>query len=232
MTRPQDRDTRGVRRRVRFRAGQALAIAAVLAAPAASRAQLPNAPVLQNAWVTPGIVVAANAGGGSDGSVYAAAASWAPSAGRFQLAGGGGITSRSGGDGRGVFGARIAFPMMQLMGGAVGLAGFVGVGGGSGTGDDTTAVETGVPAGVGIGYRRSLGSTRGFSVYATPHYLWASGKAGNTGLIRVAAGLDVGLSPRIGITGGIEMGQSADEGEVGPTGTLYGVGFSFVLGRR
>src|ERR1051325_11829407 len=47
----------------------------VLSSPAA--AQMPGAPVLQNAWRSPGLVVAADFAGGS-GSLYGGAVGWAP----------------------------------------------------------------------------------------------------------------------------------------------------------
>jgi hypothetical protein len=203
--------------------------------PAVVHAQMPGVPVLQNAWATPGIVVALNAGGGSKGSVWGGALSWAPGSGeraRLQFSGGGGMQSVSGSGSRGVYGVRLAAPLMQMMDGKLGVAAFGGVGGGgSGGSTDTTATKSLVPVGVAIGYRQALGS-RGFSVYGTPSFQRASGKAGSASAIRVAFGIDFALAKNIGLTGGIELGQTASTGEVGPRGSIYGVGASYALGRR
>jgi hypothetical protein len=201
--------------------------------PAILPAQMPGAPVLQNAWATPGFVVAANFAGGSGSSVWAAAASWGPgdSIARFALSGGGGTQSVSGGTSRGVYGARIAMSLAQMMGGKLGLGVFGGVGGGAGGSGDTTAIKTLMPVGVSIGFRQAMGS-RGFSVYGSPSLQRASGTAGSSSRVRFGLGLDVGLSTNFGVTGGVEFGQSTPDGKVGPRGTSYGVGGSFALGRR
>jgi hypothetical protein len=105
------------------------AVAVVLSAPIT--AQMPSAPILQDAWATSGFVGAVNLGGGSDGSVYAGAVSWTPGSGRFELSGGLGFQSRSGLSSRTVYGLRAAVPF----GGAsstFGFAAFAGLGGGSG----------------------------------------------------------------------------------------------------
>ena len=54
------------------------ALCLLLLAASVLRAQMPNAPVLQNVWTTPGAVLALNLAGGSQGSVYGAAASFSP----------------------------------------------------------------------------------------------------------------------------------------------------------
>ena len=91
----------------------AIRIAALLgvAIAGAADAQLPGAPVLQNAWATPGLVAAVNLGGGSDGSVYAAAVGWSPGSGRFQLSAGAGAQSRTGTGSKGAYGLRVAVPL-------------------------------------------------------------------------------------------------------------------------
>ena len=194
-------------------------------------AQMPGAPVLQNSWASPGIVVALNFATGS-GSLYGGALGWAPSSGRFQLSAGAGAHSPKGGSSRGVYGARLAMPLMQLMAGKLGLAGFVGVGGGAGKAGDTTASKSVVPLGVGIGYRQAFGTAgRGISAYLDPNYQFHSGTAGKKGYFRVGGGVDIGISPRFGATLGFESGASAKTGEVGPTGALFGIGLSMKLGR-
>src|SRR6185503_16378935 len=87
-------------------------LAAVLAVVIAGSAdaQMPGAPVLQNAWATPGVVAALNVTGGSDGSLYAAAGSWTPGSGRFQVSGGFGFQTRTGNGSGGAYGVRVAMP--------------------------------------------------------------------------------------------------------------------------
>jgi hypothetical protein len=193
-------------------------------------AQMPGAPVLQNAWAAPGLVIAADIAGGSGSSVYAGALGWAPASGRFQLSGGGGFQSVSGGGSRGVYGVRAAFPLMQMMGGKLGIAGFAGVGGGAGKTGDTTRTTTMIPAGVAMAFRQAIGSAgRGFSFYLDPVYQYHTGGSGSQGYFRVAAGVDAGISSRFGLTLGAESGGKAGTGEAGPGGTSFGVGISMKL---
>jgi hypothetical protein len=196
-------------------------------------AQMPGAPVLQNAWAAPGFVAAANFGGGSDGSVYAAAGSWTATSGRFQLSGGAGFRSGAGSGSNSVYGVRVAMPFGSATG-SVGFGAFAGVGGGTrpSTGPDSTAKRTVFPVGLAVGWRRALGATRGISAYATPSYFFASGGSTTGGLFRTALGVDVGLTKVIGATVGVEFGQNRPRGEGGPSGTLFGVGLSFAGGRR
>ena len=208
-----------------------LAAAAFVAASSAS-AQMPGAPVLQNSWASPGIVVALDIAGG-DGTLYGGALGWAPASGRFQLSAGAGMHNPKGdGSSRAVYGTRVAMPIMQLMAGRLGVAGFVGIGGGAAKAGDTTASKTVIPGGVAIGYRQAIGTAgRGFSVYVDPNYQYHSGLAGNKGYFRVAGGIDIGVSARFGLTVGFESGANAKAGEPGPTAGLYGVGLSMKLGR-
>lgn len=210
--------------------------------------QIPGAPVLQNAWATTGTVGAIDIGGGSGASVYAAAASWAPGSGHFQLSGGGGIQTGSGVKSRGVYGLRAAIPL----GGAsstFGFAAFAGLGGGpSRTTSFTTFVSCGidvcpgttdsvsstaeVPVGVAAGWRHAIGSTHGVSLYATPSYVFFSGGTKTGGLFRTALGGDMGITSSLGATLGIELGGKRPRGLGGPTGSLYGFGLSYALGHR
>jgi len=203
----------------------------IVALPTLASAQMPGAPVLQNAWATPGMVVALDFASGS-GSLYGGAVGWAPGSGRFQLSAGAGSHSPKGGASRAVYGARVAFPVMQIMGGKLGIAGFAGIGGGAAKAGDTTAAKSVVPVGLGIGYRQAFGTAgRGVSAYLDPNYQYHSGTAGKRGYFRVGGGVDVGLSPRFGLTLGFESGATAKTGEVGPTAGLFGVGASMKLGR-
>lgn len=210
-----------------------LAVAILLTCSATmSSAQMPGAPVLQNAWAAPGIVGAIDVSGGSDGSIYAAAASWAPASARFQLSGGLGIRSRAGSGSKGVYGVRAAIPFGGTAG-AFGFGAFAGIGGESSSSGaaDSAATTTIIPVGIALGWRHALGA-RGFSVYATPSYLFLGGGSSNGGLVRTAIGIDVGVSKTLGVTAGVDFGQSRVRAEGGPTGTSYGLGVSYAVGRR
>src|SRR4051812_30590984 len=154
-------------------------------------AQVPGAPVLQNAFANPGIAVAANFGGGSGQSFYGAAAAYGLMSGKLQISGAAGV-SRANGCSRGAYGGRAAFSVWSSSGGALGLGAFAGVGGAPSTKADgivNNAAITSIPAGVSVGYRRALGS-RGLSAYASPFYRWTRADFGPTtassGTMRVA----------------------------------------------
>ena len=205
---------------------------AMVAYATQAAAQMPGAPILQNAWAAPGAVVALNLGGGSDGQVYGAAGSWATATARLQLSGGIGIRS---GDGSGsgtntAYGLRLAVPLGGRSA-AFGFGAFAGVGAGAAPADSLASATT-FPIGVAIGWRHSLGATAGFSVYATPSYTFLTGGSSQTGLMRASVGVDVGLTRAIGITVGTEFGQGRPGTEGGPSGTLFGLGLSYALGHR
>jgi hypothetical protein len=209
---------------------------AVLACATRAAAQMPGAPLLQNAWASPGVVGAVNFAGGSDGPIYGAAVALATSSARLQLSGGIGIRSGTGSGSRtnSVYGVRLALPFGGQTG-AFGLAAFAGVGAGasvSASPADSLASTTIFPIGAAIGWRHALGATAGFSVYATPSYIFFTGESSQTGLVRASLGVDVGLTKAIGITVGTEFGQGRPRAEGGPSGTLFGLGLSYALGRR
>lgn len=224
-----------------------LRIVAALAVLIAGTAggQLPGAPVLQNAWATPGFVGAVNVGGGTGSSVYAAAFGWAPGAGRLQLSGGLGARTRSGHGSGGAYGIRAAIPLSGPSS-DFGFAAFAGVGGGgkdshttAGTltpgqpaPPDSTMSTAQIPVGLAVGWRRAVGATHGFSVFATPSYVFFSGGSKKGGLVRAAAGADVGITASMGVTGGVEFGQTRPAALGGPSGTLFGLGLSYAFGRR
>src|SRR3954462_11617157 len=82
------------------------AAALMVALSSTLTAQMPGAPVLQNAWASPGMVVAVDIAGGSR-TLYGGAVGWAPSAGRFQFSGGvGSLSPKGGGGSRIVYGGR------------------------------------------------------------------------------------------------------------------------------
>jgi hypothetical protein len=229
------------------RALWALRIAALIATvvvAASAEAQFPGTPVLQNVWATPGIVAALDIAGGSDGTVYAAAGSWTPGSGRFQLTGGLGYQTKTGNSGSsgGVYGVRVAMPF----GGAsssFGFAGFAGAGGGGSqnkvtesvpgpTPPDSSISTAQFPVGAAIGWRRAIGSNHGVSVYATPAYVFFTGGSKTGGLFRTGLGADFGITSSMGATAGVDFGQSRPRGFGGPSGTTYGVGVSYAFGKR
>lgn len=203
-------------------------------AAAGAAAQVPGAPVLQNAFANPGFAVAANFGSGTGQSYFGAAGAWGMGSGRIQLSGAAGA-QRANGSTRGAYGGRVAASVWSSSGGALGLAGFAGVGRASSTrlnGVLTNPAVTNLPVGLTVGYRRPLGATRGLSAYVSPFYHWSRTDAGGTivsgGTLRGALGLDFAFSPSLGITVGGDFG-----GKRGTTDTgLFGVGISFVPGRR
>lgn len=219
-----------------------LVTVALLAVPCLSGAQLPGAPVLQNAWANPGITAAANVGSGRGSRVAALAAAWAPGSGRFQVSGGIGMRDAEVG-GRGVaIGARAAVPVVSFAGGALGVAGFAGIGSAREPDalvdplGDKGGTFTQVPIGAAVGYRRAFGFIRGLSVYGAPFYsynrLVVGDSSVSSGAFRFSLGADVGITSRIGVSVGAEMGAAAKVGKPGPPGTVWGLGASYALGRR
>ena len=223
------------------------AIAAVVLATS-SAAQMPGTPTLQNGFVAPGAVAAFDFGGASGGQTYAFAASYAPASAKLLFAGGYGWRNGSGKSQSGVYGLRLAFPFGPANG-SFGFAAFAGVGGGpqltttrtrlvtngvfTGTViTDTLSSTTQLPIGLSIGWRRFFGGSQGFSIYATPNYVFYSGGTANGNLMRVGVGSDIGISPALGISLGAELGGTRQAALGGPSGVLYGVGVSYVFRRR
>lgn len=212
----------------------AIAATAALVVSASAGAQMPGAPILQDAWATGGFVGAVNVGGGSDGSVYAGAVSWTPGSGRFELSGGLGYQSRTNLSSRTVYGVRAAIPF----GGAsstFGFAAFAGIGGGSGSRSASadSAVNTAeIPVGAAIGWRHALGANHGLSVFASPAFVFFTGGAKSGGLFRSGLGADFGVTPSLGVTAGVDIGGSRTRAVGGPSGILYGVGLSYAFGHR
>lgn len=233
-----------------------VAAAAGAISGASADAQISGLPVLQNAWATPGSVGALNVGGGANGSVYAAAVSYTPGGGRFQLSGGAGYQTGIGSS-RGVYGARVAIPFGRSTSN-FGFAGFAGIGGGSARTSHTTilctastvgcaipagatsgtitfdssSTSTEIPIGAALGWRQSFGGTHGLSVYATPTYVFFSGGSKTSGLFRAAIGADVGITNALGATAGVEFGATRAKGLGGPSGTAYALGVSYAFGQR
>lgn len=202
----------------------------VLVALSSTAAQIPGAPVLQNAFSNPGLAVAANFGGGGGQSLFALAAGWGLGN-RFLLSGAAGA-QRSNEATRGAYGARASMSVWSSAGGSLGAAAFAGVGGAPRTRNETgvtnPAIFT-VPAGISVGYRRSMGANRGISAYISPMYRWARLSTDNDGTasegnFRVAVGLDFSFNPSLGVTAGAEMG-SKDAGA-----STFGAAVSWIPG--
>jgi hypothetical protein len=218
-----------------------IAVVAIGVMASSAGAQIPGAPVLQNAWATSGIVGAVNYGGSSGQNVIAGAASWSPGSARFQISGGAGYETQTDFDGRAVYGARVAMPFGGKSS-SFGFAAFAGIGGGAArktkssatnpSTSDTIASTTQVPLGAAIGYRRAIGSNHGISIYATPSYVLYSGGLKTNGLFRGAIGADVGITRSIGATVGVDFGGTRAKELGGPSTAQYGVGVSYAFGKR
>ena len=210
----------------------AAALGAVVLATSEALAQMPGIPVLQNAFANPGLTIAINYGSGDNLRAYGGAVAWAPNSTRFQVTGGFGAINPDPGDRTTAWGARAAVPIVQSMAaGKLGIGAFAGVGGASQ--DGTSLLH--VPAGASLSWRMRLGDRRGVSIYAAPFYSWMRTKiddeSNSTGLFRASFGLDVTVISSLGLTIGYELGQTADDGEPGATGGVFGVGVSYALRR-
>jgi hypothetical protein len=209
----------------------AAATAAVLYAAGAS-AQMPGVPVLQNAFMNPGVTVGAFFGGGSGQTAGGAAAALANPAQWVQVTAGAGYTDASSTSVS--YGGRLAVTLGRfvpfLRRDPFGAAVFAGAGGGSGHG--VTLVTA--PAGVAFGYRRGIGATRALNVYAAPFFSWNRASAEGTetksrALFRFSVGADFALTRRLGATVGWEGGKSATDVEPGPQGSLFAGGVSYAF---
>lgn len=204
-----------------------------LVALSGASAQIPGAPVLQNAFANPGLAVAANFGGGGGQSLFALAAGWGLASGRFMLSGAAGA-QRSNEATRGAYGARASMTAWTSAGGSLGAAVFAGIGGAPRTRNEaglTNPAIVAIPAGITAGYRRNMGTNKGISAYVSPMYRWARVSTSDDGTasdgnFRVAAGLDFSFNPSLGVTAGAEMGA-------GKTGaSTFGAAVSWIPGGR
>jgi hypothetical protein len=208
----------------------------VLGMPQMATGQTPGLPVLQNAFSTPGLAVAANMGGGGGESFLGAAAAWGLGGGRLQLSGAAGA-SRANGATRGAYGGRLAATVWTSSGGSLGVGAFGGLGGAPRTrtgGTITNPALAILPVGLTVGYRRPMGTSRGISAYASPFYRWVratTDTVASSSAMRVSLGLDFAFSPAFGATVGAELGQSAGGSRRGGSG-IFGGAISFVPGRR
>ncbi len=207
-----------------------------------ANAQTPNSPVLQNAWLGPGFAVAINGAGGSDGSFWGAAVSWAPNNPRFALSGGLGYLTRSGFGASAGGGVRATVSLGSLPGGAIAFAAFAGIGGGAATRDsgfdvngfvfpDSLTSTTEVPIGVSVGWRYAISPSQSVSVFTSPAVLFIAGGTQSQAIFRGSLGIDFGVSDSFGVTGGFDFGQTRPRGFGGPSNVLFAGGFSYAFGR-
>lgn len=218
------------------RAPVGMAVLASVALAGSAAGQTPGIPVLQNAFANPGLAVAANFGMGGGQSFFGAAAGWGLSGGRLLVSGAAGA-QRANDATRGAYGARLALTAWSSAGGALAIGGFAGIGGAPRTRDragvSTNAASLVVPVGVSVGYRRSIGNTRGISLYASPMYRWTRAEANDvstsSGGVAGSVGVDLGIAPSVGVTAGGEFGKRGGSGR--PTSSTIGFAVSFVPGR-
>ena len=210
--------------------------ALALLAPATAVAQAPGTPVLQDAFLNPGLAVAANFGGGGGQSFFGAAAGYGLGSGRIQASAAAGV-QRSNEAKRGSYGARVAANLWTSASGALGAALFGGIGGATRTRDEagltTNPAVIAVPVGASVAYRRAIGKTRGVAAYVSPLYRWTRAETDllktSTGSFGGAVGVDFAISPSIGFTLGAEFGKSG--GSAGKSSSIIGGAVSFVPGR-
>ena len=211
----------------------ALVLASVAGAARPAAAQMPGLPVIQNAFTARGFAVAGNYGYASNATGYGLALGWGPGSGMFQVSAGVGAFSPDSGRARTSFGGRVAVPVLRAgQSGRLAIAAFAG----AGVASRDSISHLLVPVGASIGFRSALGATRGFSVYAAPFYSITRRKREGQGvakssLFRGSLGVDVTLTPSLGVTAGVEAGATAKTGKPGPTGAQFGVGVSFAPGR-
>lgn len=196
-----------------------------------SHGQLPGTPVLQNAFVNPGITAAVNVANLGGSSSYAAAAAWAPGSARFQLSAGIGLQTHTANSTHTLFGGRLNFPIFGANGN-LGVSAFAGYGALTGGTIDSTVAKALMPIGATVSYRREIGSNRGVSMYASPVYEAVSrgGGASSVSVFRGDVGMDIGITSSIGVTLGIEFGGKEPDGSGKPTGTAFGAALSYAIG--
>lgn len=216
----------------RYACVRRLLIAAVtlFAVPAAARSQIPGQPVLQNAFTNPGWAFGVNYGDSDDALGYGVAVAWGNGSAKFGLSAGAGVWDPELGDNVFAWGARAMWSPLRLSAGRFGGAVFGGIGGARQ--DELDLIEA--PIGAAVGFRAAIGRTRGISVYAAPFLRLSradlgGGEGETNALFRASLGLDAALLPRVGVTLGYEFGATADAGEPGPGGGIFGLGISYVL---
>jgi hypothetical protein len=207
------------------------ALAAALAVTGARQAsaQMVGVPVLQNAFLNPGVTFGANFAAASEALAYGGALAWVPRSNKLQLSGGFGALVPDEGSGKATWGARAMLPVTAIRSRTLGVAVFGGVGSLSAGG----VTETRIPVGASLGYRATLGGWRAVSAYIAPFAdisrLKSDSGTVNETLFRVSFGVDVAIARQIGLTIGYEWGSRAPAESPGPAGGLFGVGLSYAL---
>jgi hypothetical protein len=180
-------------------------------------AQIPGAPVLQNGFISPGLIVAADGAIAKDYGLVAVAGSYAPTSRSAVVTAALGAGFPTSGTAF-AYGIRFAAPVpVFARRSAFGAVGFVGLGGLLST---PNVVD--LPLGAGVGYRHALGASGGISVYATPFFLLE--RAGTSrGSFRTGLGTDITVSPRVGVTAGMDAGTRGVP--------RFGAGLAYLLRR-
>lgn len=220
---------------VRLLASFAVVASVLGMSPGVASAQMLGVPVLQNGFTNPGITVAVNYGSVESARGYGIAGAWAPASGLFQVSGGVGQYDADEGKAWVTYGGRFAMPLTRFTGvGSFGVAPFAGIG--AANRDGMSLMH--IPVGVAAGYRRALGATRAISAYGSSFYGFTrltsdseTDVSAKKGLLRFSLGLDVTVIPALGLTLGYELGATADDGEPGPQGSMFGIGVSYAFRR-
>ncbi len=199
----------------------------MLSVPAGAAAQIAGLPTLQSPFAAPQIAVGVNASRGDEMTLIGLAGAWTPPSGRVQLSGGVARIGREERDPGYAAGARFYLPLKTLAGEAVALG--VLVGAGAARADERTVVTA--PIGATVGYRRALGATRAFAVYAAPFYSYTGVRTPDASsfLFRFSLGADVVVLTRVGLTVGYEAGQEPTGSEPGLRSPVTGVGLSYAF---
>ena len=209
---------------------RALVTAILAGFPVVSNGQIPGQPVLQNAFTNPGWAFGVNYGDSDEALGYGGAVAWGNASAKLGVSLGVGVWDPSQGDNVFAWGARGMWSPLRFGRDQLGAAVFAGVGGARQ--GELDLIE--VPIGISAGYRAAIGDSRGISVYVAPFLRLSradlGGGAGETNaLFRASVGVDVAVLPRVGVTLGYEFGATADAGEPGPNGGIFGLGVSYVM---
>ena len=205
-------------------------LALVATRPTAAHAQMPGQPVIQNAFTNPGWAFGVNYGDSDEALGYGGAIGWGNGSAKLALSVGGGIWDPADAESVFAWGTRALWSPLRFLEDKAAAGVFAGIGGARQ--EELDLIEA--PIGVAAGFRAAIGETRGISVYAAPFLRLSradlGGGAGeNNWLFRGSVGVDVAALPRLGVTLGYEFGATADAGEPGPTGGIFGLGVSYVM---
>ena len=210
---------------------RAPALAAALASLAVvsprAHAQIAGLPLLQSPFVAPQRAVAVNVSLGDSLTVAGVAGGWTPRSGRLQASAGVARVGRDKRDAGYAAGARFYLPLKTLVGQSVAFGVLVGAGGERVAGGTVITA----PIGATVGYRRALGATRAFAVYATPFYSYTGARnpRASSSVFRYAVGADVLVVRRVGLTVGYEGGGEPAADAPGVRSPVSGLGLSYAF---